>query len=136
MKAKHLNQDLKTRTSESNIYELIDLLWRRRLLITACLLGVVLPIVLANFTMPPVYEAQTTIIFEQSREPLPSFDISEAFSRKSYIVNQIEEIKKYDELLNNKALSMIQIDLDDGVLQGYPQVLGIVNVNPAAVHGG
>ncbi|MDO9391117.1 MAG: polysaccharide biosynthesis tyrosine autokinase [bacterium] len=93
MKAKHLNQDLKTRTSESNIYELIDLLWRRRLLITACLLGVVLPIVLANFTMPPVYEAQTTIIFEQSREPLPSFDISEAFSRKSYIVNQIEEIK-------------------------------------------
>jgi len=88
-----LNQDVKTRTSESNIYELIDLLWRRRLLITACLLGVVLPIALANFTMPPVYEAQTTIIFEQSREPLPSFDISEAFSRKSYIVNQIEEIK-------------------------------------------
>jgi tyrosine-protein kinase Etk/Wzc len=93
MKARHLNQELKTRTSESNIYELIDLLWRRRLLIAACLLGVVLPIVLANFTMPPVYEAQTTIIFEQSREPLPSFDISEAFSRKSYIVNQIEEIK-------------------------------------------
>jgi capsular exopolysaccharide synthesis family protein len=88
-----LNQDVKTRTSESNIYELIDLLWRRRLLIAACLLGVVLPIVLANFTMPPVYEAQTTIIFEQSREPLPSLDISEAFSRKSYIVNQIEEIK-------------------------------------------
>ena len=88
-----MNQDVKTRTSESNIYELIDLLWRRRLLIAACLLGVVLPIALANFTMPPVYEAQTTIIFEQSREPLPSFDISEAFSRKSYIVNQIEEIK-------------------------------------------
>ena len=88
-----MNQDVKTRTSESNIYELIDLLWRRRLLIIACLLGVVLPIALANFTMPPVYEAQTTIIFEQSREPLPSFDISEAFSRKSYIVNQIEEIK-------------------------------------------
>ncbi|MBI4726046.1 polysaccharide biosynthesis tyrosine autokinase [candidate division TA06 bacterium] len=88
-----MNQDVKTRTSESNIYELIDLLWRRRLLITACLLGVMLPIVLANFTMPPVYEAQTTVIFEQSREPLPAFDISEAFSRKSYIVNQIEEIK-------------------------------------------
>ena len=88
-----MNQDAKPRTSESNIYELIDLLWRRRLLIAACLLGVVLPIALANFTMPPVYEAQTTIIFEQSREPLPSFDISEAFSRKSYIVNQIEEIK-------------------------------------------
>jgi tyrosine-protein kinase Etk/Wzc len=52
-----------------------------------------LPIAIANFTMPPVFEAQTTIIFEQSREPLPSFDISEAFSRKSYIVNQIEEIK-------------------------------------------
>ncbi len=88
-----MNQDVKTRTSESNIYELIDLLWRRRLLIISCLLGVVLPIALANFTMPPVYEAQTTIIFEQSRDPLPAFDISEAFSRKSYIVNQIEEIK-------------------------------------------
>jgi capsular exopolysaccharide synthesis family protein len=88
-----VNQDIKTRTNESNIYEIIDLLWRRRILILACLLGVLLPIALANFTMPPVYEAQTTIIFEQSREPLPSFDISEAFSRKSYIINQIEEIK-------------------------------------------
>ncbi len=88
-----MNQDIKTRTNESNIYEIIDLLWRRRILILACLLGVLLPIALANFTMPPVYEAQTTIIFEQSREPLPSFDISEAFSRKSYIINQIEEIK-------------------------------------------
>lgn len=81
------------KSQETNLYEVIDLLWRRKILISACLIGVMLPILIANFTLPPVYESQTTIIFEQSREPIAAFDVSDAFSRKSYIVNQIEEIK-------------------------------------------
>lgn len=40
--------------------------------------------------------------------------------------NQIEEIQKYDELLNNKALSMIEIDLDDGVVVNYAKFEGLV----------
>lgn len=78
---------------ETSLYEVIDLLWRRKTLILVCLAGILLPIIIANFTLPPVYESQTTIIFEQSREPIAAFDVSDAFSRKSYIVNQIEEIK-------------------------------------------
>jgi len=78
---------------ETSLYEVVDLLWRRKTLILVCLAGILLPIIIANFTLPPVYESQTTIIFEQSREPIAAFDVSDAFSRKSYIVNQIEEIK-------------------------------------------
>jgi tyrosine-protein kinase Etk/Wzc len=81
------------KTQETSLYEVVDLLWRRKTLILVCLAGILLPISIANFTLPPVYESQTTIIFEQSREPIAAFDVSDAFSRKSYIVNQIEEIK-------------------------------------------
>ena len=42
------------------------------------------------------------------------------------IKSQIEEMKKYDELLNNKALSLIEIDLDDGVKVNYPKFEGLV----------
>jgi tyrosine-protein kinase Etk/Wzc len=86
-------EEIRLKQQETSLYEVIDLLWRRRTVILVCLAGVLLPIIIANVTLPPVYESQTTIIFEQSREPIASFDVSDAFSRKSYIVNQIEEIK-------------------------------------------
>ncbi|MEW6684908.1 MAG: polysaccharide biosynthesis tyrosine autokinase [Candidatus Edwardsbacteria bacterium] len=88
-----MKEPLETKKTETNIYEMLDTLWRRKILVAICLGGVLLPIVIANFTTPPVYESQTTIIFEQWREPIPTYDISEAFTRKTYIVNQIEEIK-------------------------------------------
>lgn len=82
-----------SRSKETNLYEIIDLLWRRKVLVIACLSAVLLPVAVGTFAMHPVYEAQTTIIFEQGREPIPAFDFSENISRKTYIVNQIEEIK-------------------------------------------
>ncbi|HBE72972.1 MAG TPA: hypothetical protein DDW31_02600 [candidate division Zixibacteria bacterium] len=88
-----MDQTAENKAKETNLYEIIDLLWRRKTLISVCLLGVLVPIAVATFTMHPVYEAQTTIIFEQSREPIPAFDLSENITRKTYIVNQIEEIK-------------------------------------------
>ena len=87
------DQTVDSKAKETNLYEIIDLLWRRKILIAVCLLGVLLPILIATFTMHPVYEAQTTVIFEQSLEPIPAFDFSENITRKTYIVNQIEEIK-------------------------------------------
>jgi type II restriction/modification system DNA methylase subunit YeeA len=42
------------------------------------------------------------------------------------INKQIAEIKEYDELLNNKALSLIEIDLDDGVTVNYAKFKGLV----------
>lgn len=88
-----MDQTAETKAKETNLYEIVDLLWRRKTLIAVCLLGVLVPIAVATFTMHPVYEAQTTIIFEQSLEPIPAFDFSENVTRKAYIVNQIEEIK-------------------------------------------
>jgi len=42
------------------------------------------------------------------------------------IRKQIEELAAYDELLNNKALALIDIDLDDGVVVNYGKFEGLV----------
>ncbi|WP_048152691.1 BREX-1 system adenine-specific DNA-methyltransferase PglX [Methanolacinia paynteri] len=47
-------------------------------------------------------------------------------ARLAKIKKQIEEMQKYDELLNNKALSLIEIDLDDGVKVNYEKFEGLV----------
>ncbi|MDD3052546.1 MAG: class I SAM-dependent DNA methyltransferase, partial [Candidatus Cloacimonetes bacterium] len=47
-------------------------------------------------------------------------------TRLSKLKKQIEEMKEYDELLNNKALSLIEIDLDDGVKVNYEKFEGLV----------
>ncbi len=38
----------------------------------------------------------------------------------------IEELAKYDEVLNNKALAFVDIDLDDGVAVNYARFEGLV----------
>jgi hypothetical protein len=38
----------------------------------------------------------------------------------------IEELAAYDEVLNNKALEFIEIDLDDGVKVNYAKFEGLV----------
>ncbi|MCP1663283.1 type II restriction/modification system DNA methylase subunit YeeA [Methanocalculus sp. AMF5] len=55
-----------------------------------------------------------------------SGDAAKNKTRITTIRSQIEEITKYDELLNNKALSMIGIDLDDGVSVNYTKFEGLV----------
>ena len=55
-----------------------------------------------------------------------SKDIVKNKARITKVKSQIEEIRKYDELLNNKALSMIGIDLDDGVVVNYAKFEGLV----------
>jgi hypothetical protein len=39
---------------------------------------------------------------------------------------QIEELAAYDEVLNNKALAYIDIDLDEGVVVNYAKFGGLV----------
>jgi len=55
-----------------------------------------------------------------------SKDIVKNKARITKVKSQIEEIRKYDELLNNKALSMIGIDLDDGVVVNYAKFEDLV----------
>ncbi|MRR09133.1 hypothetical protein EG831_03405, partial [bacterium] len=89
-----MNPSVETRPKETNLYEVVDLLWRRRALIAACLAAVLAPIAVTNVTMPAVYESQATLIFERPQDPLPSFSMSQSFYwDKSYIINQVEEIK-------------------------------------------
>ncbi|MDI6739675.1 MAG: polysaccharide biosynthesis tyrosine autokinase [Candidatus Edwardsbacteria bacterium] len=89
-----MNPETDSRAKETNLYEIVDLLWRRKTLIAVCLAAVLTPIVISNFTTPPVYESQATLIFERTQDPLPSFSMSQSFYwDKSNIVNQIEEIK-------------------------------------------
>ena len=47
-------------------------------------------------------------------------------ARISKIKKQIDEMKTWDELLNNKALALIEIDLDDGVVVNYAKFKGLV----------
>jgi len=47
-------------------------------------------------------------------------------ARISKIKKQVEEMKTWDELLNNKALALIEIDLDDGVVVNYAKFEGLV----------
>ncbi len=114
-----MSEEIRLKQQETNLYEVIDLLWRRRNIIMVCLAGVLLPIIIANLTLPPVYESQTTIIFEQSREPIASFDVSDAFSRKSYIVNQIEEIKA--RTLAEEVASLLDRQTADELLKEIPE---------------
>ena len=53
-------------------------------------------------------------------------DTAKNKARITKIKKQIEEMKEYDELLNNKALAMIEIDLDDGVVVNYAKFEGLV----------
>jgi len=117
-----LDQISENKAKETNLYEIIDLLWRRKTLIAVCLLGVLVPIAVATFTMHPVYEAQTTIIFEQSREPIPAFDLSENMTRKTYIVNQIEEIKSrsLSEEVAQRLDTVLARELLGEAVRGYP----------------
>ena len=58
-----------------------------------CVVATLAPILCHNQTTPPVYQAEATVIFEESKQPIPSFDLSSAFQRRSFLTNQIEEIR-------------------------------------------
>ena len=81
------------KSKQITFYDLANTLRRKKWLLMLCLCGVLAPIVYYNQTTAPVYEAETSIVFEEAREVMPAFDFSGAISRKSFITNQIEEIK-------------------------------------------
>lgn len=86
-------QDTPNKRRETTFYDLINTLRRKTWLVLLCLCGVLAPIIYYNQTSPPVYEAEASIVFEETKEPIPTFDFSQALYRKSFITNQIEEIK-------------------------------------------
>ncbi|MGP8320666.1 MAG: hypothetical protein ACT6FD_07780 [Methanosarcinaceae archaeon] len=50
----------------------------------------------------------------------------EAAAKKGRLGKQVEELIRYDEVLNNMSLRMIGIDPDDGVKVDYAKFEGLV----------
>ncbi len=69
-----------------------SILLRRGWYIVVCLIAVLGPVVYYNRTATPVYEATTTVIYEEPRIPIPAAS-PYAFYSKESLLNQIEEIK-------------------------------------------
>ena len=55
-----------------------------------------------------------------------SGDTPEAEKENANANGLIEELAKYDKVLNNKALAFVDIDLDDGVAVNYARFEGLV----------
>lgn len=77
----------------THLVDLVSVIWGRLWLILLCLGGVLAPIVYHNYTAHPVYEAHTSILFEESAQPIQTFALTDVFTRKSFLTNQIEIIK-------------------------------------------
>jgi len=94
--------------------EILGILQRRKLLVLICVVGVLLPVLVYNQVAPRIYEAQTSLIIEQQREPITSPDVttlafSEAIFRQSNLVNQIEEIKS--RTLSEEVVNLLPEDV-------------------------
>jgi tyrosine-protein kinase Etk/Wzc len=64
---------------------------RRKLLVTACLLGVLLPVLYYNETAEPLYRASSSLVFEEFGNPV-SDELYARFSSERYLFNRLEEI--------------------------------------------
>ncbi len=79
---------------QNNLRQIFFTVWRQRLLVLLCIVGVLAPIIYYNFTADSTYSASTSIIFQETTQPIMGFDLAEAlFSKRSFITNKIEEIK-------------------------------------------
>ena len=61
-----------------------------------------------------------------ARMDMLSSDSAKDKQEREKLSAQIEELAAYDEVLNNKALTYVDIDLDDGVVVNYAKFEGLV----------
>jgi len=79
------------RESQQIISTLGSVLRRRKRLLFLCLLGVLAPILYYNQTAVPVYEASTSLVFEELNSPVPN-EVFNPTSREVQLLNRIEEM--------------------------------------------
>jgi tyrosine-protein kinase Etk/Wzc len=87
-----MNEASRESESQQVLPALGRVLKRRKLLLGLCLLGVLAPIVVYNETTPPLYEATTSLVFEELGSPGLN-DVTNSSSPELYLFNRIEEIK-------------------------------------------
>ncbi len=79
---------------QNNLRQIFFTVWNQRMMVLLCIIGVLAPIIYYNFTADSTYSASTSIIFQETTQPIKGFDLAEAlFSKRSFITNKIEEIK-------------------------------------------
>jgi len=83
---------------------------QRKLVILLCLILVFLPVLIYNETTAPIYEASTSLIFEDISNPLKTtYDPLRRYHRETFVLNRIEEIKS--RALAEEVADALPIDL-------------------------
>jgi uncharacterized protein involved in exopolysaccharide biosynthesis/Mrp family chromosome partitioning ATPase len=98
---------------QASMISFSNILLRRGWYIVICLVAVLGPVTYYNRTATPVYEAITTIIYEEPKTPIASSS-PYAFYSKESLLNQIEEIKS-----RSVALEVVS-SLPERVLEKIP----------------
>src|SRR5262245_45853367 len=71
----------------------LQTLWRRKWLMVGCFWGTLVPAIVLEKSLPPVYEASATIIYEEPKDTMIALDVALAFYNKSGLVNLTELLK-------------------------------------------
>jgi len=91
-----------------NLYNSLHIILQRKWLIFCCLLGVLSPIIAFNRLSPPLYKADTTIVFEDPGHAA-SINPQEEFLNQGFINNQIEKITSRS--LSEEVVKALPVDV-------------------------
>jgi len=76
-----------------SVGQILDCVWRKKHIVLLALVVCLGPVIYFNETSPPVYRATTSILLEPMGEGITSLRFSTTPLNKTFIVNQIEQIK-------------------------------------------
>lgn len=71
----------------------LHILRRRKWIVLLCLLGIIIPVIILNQLLPPIYEAEAVIIYEEPKDTMFALDVGQPFYNKSATLNLAEQIK-------------------------------------------
>ncbi len=78
---------------QSPVHAFLDIIFRRGWYILICVLAVLAPVMYYNSTAPRIYQATTTIIYEDPHPPLSTTQQNFRYPVNEPLLNQIQEIK-------------------------------------------
>jgi len=71
----------------------LQVLYQRKWTVIICLLGILIPVILLNYLLTPVYEAEAAIIYEEPQDTMFALDVGQPFYNKSAVINLTEQVK-------------------------------------------
>lgn len=79
--------------THSSVYDYFQIVYRRRWVVLGAFFGVMLSAAIYSWTVSPVYEATTTVMFEVGSRRIPILGITGFMERQNIINNQVEILK-------------------------------------------